>query len=93
MTRRHHFHIDRAGHSITVDVRHRHVREIWLVVDGRETGLRRERSSDTVTLDGEFADDPPRLFTVRVDHLQHRTEHPTCTLVMDGHELPVPERT
>jgi hypothetical protein len=66
MTCQHHFHVDRAGHSITVDVRCGHTREIWLLVDGKETGLRRERSSDVVTLDGELADDPPRPFTIRV---------------------------
>jgi hypothetical protein len=93
MTRRHHFHLDRAGHSITVDVRGRHTREIWLVVDGRETGMRRERSSDAVTLDGELAEDPPQPFTVRVDNLRHRSDHPTCTLTLDGRESTVPERT
>ena len=93
MTRRHNFHLDRAGHSITVDVHLGHPREVWLVVDGRETGLRRERAADMVTLDGELAEDPPQPFTVRVDRLRHRTKPPTCTLMLDGREMPVPERT
>lgn len=93
MTRQHHFHLDRTGHSITVDVRCGHTREIWLLVDGKETGLRRERSSDMITMDGEFAGDPPQPFTIRIDHLRHRSDSPTCTLTLGGGELPVPERT
>ena len=92
MTRQHHFHLDRRGHSITVDVSLAHTREIWLLVDGKETGLRRDRSADVVTLEGELAGDPPQFFTVRVERLQHRSEPPTCTLVLDGRELAVPER-
>lgn len=91
MTRRQHFHLDRAGHSITVDVRLGRTREIELLVDGKETGLRRERSSDAVTLTGELAEDPPKPFAVRVDHLRQHPELLNCTLVLDGREQPIPE--
>ena len=92
MSRQHHFHLDRAGHSITIDLRRGRTSEVWLLVDGRETGLRRERSSDVVTLDGELADDPPQRFTVRVEHVRERSGLPICTLMLGDSELPVPER-
>lgn len=88
----HYFHLDQAGHSITVDVRSGHAREIQLLVDGKEVGSRRERGADAATLPGELPEDPPQPFSVRVDHLRHRTHPPTCTLLVDGREIAMPER-
>jgi len=90
--REHFFHLDQGSHSITVDVRSGHSREVELLVDGKEVGTRRERASDTVTLTGELPEDPPMPFAVRVDHLRHRTRTPACTLLLDGREISVPER-
>ncbi|MEY9964939.1 hypothetical protein ABIA33_002981 [Streptacidiphilus sp. MAP12-16] len=92
MSRLRHFHLDHAGHSITVDVRRGHGREVELLIDGKEVGYRRERASDMVTMGGELPEDPPQRFAVRVDHLRHRTHAPACTLLLDGREIPMPER-
>ncbi|MFC1410858.1 hypothetical protein ACEZCY_15930 [Streptacidiphilus sp. N1-12] len=92
MTRQHHFHLDHAGHSITVDVRSGHAREIELLVDGKEVGSRRERASDAASLPGELPGDPALPFTVRVEHLRHRSHEPSCTVLLDGRELPMAER-
>ena len=92
MTGQHHFHLDHDGHSITVDVRSGHAREVELLVDGKEVGSRRERASDTVTLPGELPEDPPRHFEVRVDHLRHRSRAPSSTLLLEGREISIPER-
>jgi hypothetical protein len=92
MNGQHHFHLDHDGHSITVDVRSGHAREVELLVDGKAVGSRRERASDTVTLPGELPEDPPRPFEVRVDHLRHRSHPPASTLLLDGLEIPIPER-
>jgi hypothetical protein len=92
MTGQYRFHLDRAGHAITVDVRPGHTREVELLVDGKEVDSRRERASDVVTLSGELPVDPPQAFAVRVGHLRHRTRTPACTLLLDGSETPMPER-
>jgi hypothetical protein len=89
-----HFHLDHAGHSITVDIRSGHARAIELLVDGKEVGFRRERASDAVTLTGELPEDRPLPFTIRIERLRHRGHDPVCTLLLpDGRELPMPERT
>ncbi|MBC3840808.1 hypothetical protein GXW82_12525 [Streptacidiphilus sp. 4-A2] len=92
MTRQHHFHLDQAGHSITVDVRPGHAREIDMLVDGKEVGSRRERAADAATLTGELPGEPPQPFTVRVEHLRHHTHALACMLLLDGQEIPMPER-
>jgi len=95
MTERH-FHLDHAGHSITVDIRSGHARAIELLVDGKEVGSRRERASDAVTLTGELPEDPPQPFTIRIQRLRHQphSPDPVCTLLLsDGSEFTMPERT
>lgn len=87
------YHLDHDGHSITVDIRSGHAREIELLVDGKEVGSRRERASDAVTLTGELPEDQPQPFTVHIQRLRHRGHHPVCTLLLDGHEFSMPERT
>jgi hypothetical protein len=87
------FHLDHAGHSIAVVVRSGHARELELLVDGREVDTRRERASDTATLSGTLPEELPHPFAVRVEHLRHRTRAAGCTLLLDGHEIPMPERT
>lgn len=87
-----HFHVDHAGHSISVEIHSGHAREIELLVDGKEVGSRRERASDAVELPGELPGDVPQHFTVRVERLRHRAHDPACTLLLDGQEIPMPER-
>jgi hypothetical protein len=92
MSGEHHFHIDQGSHSITVDVHRGHAREVELLVDGKEVGVRSERASDAVNLPGEIPEDPPQPFAVRVEHLRHRSRTPACTLLLDGQEIPMAER-
>ena len=92
MSGEHHFHFDQGGHSITVDVRSGHAREVELLVDGKEVGVRRQRAADAVTLPGELPEDPPHPFAVRVEHLRHRSRPPACTLLLDKQEIPMVER-
>jgi hypothetical protein len=92
MTKARQFYLDYVGHSITVNVRRGHAREVELLVDGKAAGFRQERASDFVTLPGKLPADPPVPFAVRVDHLRHRTHAPSCTLLLDGDERTVPER-
>ncbi|MBD0734916.1 hypothetical protein [Streptomyces sp. CBMA29] len=106
MNQLHHFHIEHAGHSISVDVSGGHHREVELLVDGREVGHREDRNADRLTLSGELPEDPPRPFAVRVAGRvagreegreegwpHHRSQPPTCTLVLAGEEFSVPDRT
>ncbi|MFJ1586618.1 hypothetical protein ACIOC1_25250 [Streptomyces sp. NPDC088197] len=94
MNQLHHFHIEHAGHSISVDVSGGHHREVELLVDGREVGHREDGNADRLTLSGELPEDPPRPFAVRVEgRPHHRSQPPTCTLVLAGDEFPVPDRT
>ena len=92
MSGEHHFHVDQGGHSITVDVHSGHAREVELLVDGKEVGVRRERASDAGTMPGELPEDPPQPFAVRVEHLRHRSRSPACTLLFDKREIPMTER-
>ena len=93
MTRPHRFHLDHAGHSITVEARTGHTPEVALLVDGKEVGYRHQRGADATVLTGELPDDPPQPFELRLDHLRHATRSLTCTLLLAGRELPMPERT
>ena len=86
------FHLDHAGHSITVELAGRLTREVDLLVDGKEVGLRREHGAESVLLAGDLPDDPPLPFTVRVDHTQHGIRNAECVLVIEGREIPMPER-
>ena len=93
MTRQHHFHLDHAGHSITVEVRTGHTPEVALLVDGKEVGYRHQRGADATVLTSELPDEPPQPFELRLDHLCHTTRSLTCTLLLAGHEFPMPEHT
>ena len=86
------FHLDHAGHSITVDVRGAHTVDVDLLVDGKEVGVRREHGAGTVLLSSELPADPVLPFAVRVDHGRRGARHAECVLVVDGRELPMPER-
>ncbi|MER8035330.1 hypothetical protein ACWEP8_21675 [Streptomyces hydrogenans] len=65
MRRRHHFHIDYRGHSVsaTVETGLRPVVEV--LVDGKETGFATTRDDRPVTVPIELPTDPPTPATVR----------------------------
>jgi hypothetical protein len=94
MNQRQHFHIEHAGHSITVDISGGRRREVELLVDGREVGHQKDKNADRLTLSGQLPEVPPRPFAVRVDGRQHhRSQPPTCTLLLAGDEFSIPDRT
>jgi hypothetical protein len=108
VSRQRQFHLDHAGHSITVTVRTGHAPEVELLVDGKEVG--HQHGADSAVIAGDLpeagpsnhlpgdlfeaapAAHPPHRFEIRVDHLRHRAHAPSCTLLLDGRETPMPER-
>lgn len=90
MDRHHEFHIDRAGHSVSVSIHGDHPHVIELLVDGEELGRRTARTGSWI-LDAELATEPPTPLRVRV-HLPHTASTPRCTLEMDGREEAMPQR-
>jgi hypothetical protein len=87
----HRYHLDTAGHSVTVTVSARRPHTAVLLVDGKEEDLRALAGQGPVDLHGELADDPPRPFTVTVTPAPGHFFHPpTCTLAVDGTQRPLP---
>ncbi|WP_328910972.1 hypothetical protein OG230_16460 [Streptomyces sp. NBC_00234] len=66
MRRRHHFHTDHAGHSVTVTVQTGHTVEVEVLVDGKETGFVTARGDDPIAVGIELPTEPPESATVRV---------------------------
>ncbi|MER7956043.1 MULTISPECIES: hypothetical protein [unclassified Streptomyces] len=65
MRRRHHFHIDHAGHSVSVTVQTGHKAVVEVLVDGKETGYATTGHDRPVTVHIELPTDPPTSATVR----------------------------
>lgn len=65
MRRRHHFHVDHAGHSVSVTVQTGHTAVVWVLVDGKETGYATTRDDHPVTVDVELPTEPPTAVSVR----------------------------
>ncbi|MDQ8704770.1 hypothetical protein RCO28_20060 [Streptomyces sp. LHD-70] len=83
MTRNHHFHLDFAGHSVTVNVHNSHRVIAELLVDGKVTDHQQSRGHRPLLLSGELADEPSRPVGVRV---LPGPGVPRCTAVIDGTE-------
>ncbi|MFF3839337.1 hypothetical protein [Streptomyces sp. NPDC001930] len=64
MSRRHHFHIDHLGHSVSATVQTGHRAVVEILVDGKETGHATPKD-DSVTVPVELPTDPPTTVTVR----------------------------
>ncbi|MFC9733086.1 hypothetical protein [Streptomyces roseolus] len=81
MRRRHHFHIDYRGHSVsaTVETGLRPVVEV--LVDGKETGHAAIRADRPVTVPIELPTDPPTPATVRATA---GPGVPRCLLIAEG---------
>ncbi|MEU4119139.1 hypothetical protein AB0F71_32180 [Kitasatospora sp. NPDC028055] len=95
MRQRYSFHLDRDGHSVTVNVRSGWITETELLVDGKECAFHRTHGHGgyPLTLSGQLAEEPPRPLAVRLDRTG-RAEHPlACVLELAGAEHPMPERT
>lgn len=66
MRRRHHFHIEYAGHSVSATVETGHTVVVEVLVDGKETGHATTRDDHPVTVHVELPTDPPVPVSVRV---------------------------
>ncbi|WP_406859329.1 hypothetical protein ABZO31_03105 [Streptomyces sp. HUAS MG47] len=66
MRRRHHFHVDHAGHSVSVTVQTGHTSQVEVLVDGKETGHATTLHDRPVVVDVELPTDPPTPVAVHV---------------------------
>ncbi|MDI3406146.1 hypothetical protein [Streptomyces cavernicola] len=76
------FHIDRGGHSVTVEVAGAHG-AVELLVDGKVVAYRSELGRETAVLDAELPDDPPRPFRILLAPVQSGDGPPLCLLESD----------
>ncbi|MFJ2935011.1 hypothetical protein ACIO8G_19855 [Streptomyces sp. NPDC087219] len=65
MSRRHHFHIDHLGHSVSATVQTGHRAVVEVLVDGKETGHATPDDDRSVTVPVELPTEPPTTVTVR----------------------------
>ncbi|MCB8902264.1 MULTISPECIES: hypothetical protein [unclassified Streptomyces] len=65
MSRRHHFHIDHLGHSVSATVQTGHRSVVEILVDGKETGHAAIKDDGPVTVPVELPTEPPTTVTVR----------------------------
>ncbi|MQS14960.1 hypothetical protein F7Q99_22520 [Streptomyces kaniharaensis] len=94
MRRRYSFHLDQAGHSVTVNVRSGWITETELLVDGKECAFHRIHGHGVypLTLAAQLAEDPPLPLAVRLDRTG-AAEHPlACVLEVGGAARTMPER-
>ncbi|MEU6863937.1 hypothetical protein ABZ924_11775 [Streptomyces sp. NPDC046876] len=65
MRRRHHFHIDHAGHSVSATVETGQRVDVEILVDGKETGHGITHGDRPVSVPVELPTDPPIPVSVR----------------------------
>ncbi|WP_407835955.1 hypothetical protein ACE1OC_05275 [Streptomyces sp. DSM 116496] len=65
MRRRHHFHIEHAGHPVSATVQTGHTVVVEVLVDGKETGHGTTRDDHPVAVHVELPTDPPAQVAVR----------------------------
>ncbi len=92
MSRRHEFHTDHTGHSITVTVRAGPSRALELLVDGKEVAHRDHLGAGTTLLSAELPGQPPVPFRVAVHQPRFGSCVPHCSLLIAGAQDPLPER-
>ncbi|MFF8275947.1 hypothetical protein ACF05T_07505 [Streptomyces lateritius] len=83
MRRRHHFHTDHAGHSVSVTVQTGHTAVVEVLVDGKETGYATTGGDRPVNVRVELPTDPPTAVTVRATP---GPGIPRCVLEVEGAE-------
>ncbi|WP_371500585.1 hypothetical protein OG871_28430 [Kitasatospora sp. NBC_00374] len=93
MSRHRHFHLDHAGHSVTLNIRDGRRTEYELLVDGKEVGYQRRRRHSTAAelLSGELPGEPPRVFDLEIEHPADSREEIVCVLEVDGARRPMAE--
>ncbi|WP_327682333.1 hypothetical protein [Kitasatospora sp. NBC_00458] len=95
MRQRHSFRLDRAGRSVTVNVRSGRITETELLVDGREVAFHRVHGYGVypLTLAAHLPGEPPLPLAVRLERSGAPGRPLTCVLETGGAEHPMPERT
>jgi hypothetical protein len=89
MARSHRFHLDRGGHSVTVQTGAASG-DIELLVDGKVVAYQQRRSKDVTVLAAEVPGDPPQPFTIRIDQSKEAGDVPVCVLEAGGTRDPMP---
>ncbi|MER8103721.1 hypothetical protein [Kitasatospora sp. NPDC094016] len=94
MRQRYSFHLDQAGHSVTVNVRSGWITETELLVDGKECAFHRVHGHGVypLTLAAQLAEEPPLPLSVRLDRAGAAEQPYSCVLEVAGAEHPMPER-
>lgn len=80
----HHFHIDAAGHSVTVNIYGGRRGAAELLVDGKATGHAELQGNRPAIVSGELPTEPPRPVSVRITP---GPGAPRCAAVIDGAEM------
>ncbi|MFI9327115.1 hypothetical protein ACIGZJ_06135 [Kitasatospora sp. NPDC052868] len=95
MRQRHSFHLDQAGHSVTVNVRSGWITETELLVDGKECAFHRVRGHGgyPLTLSAEVSQEPPLPLSVRLERTGAPERPLACVLDLGGAVRPMPEHT
>ncbi|MFB6891653.1 hypothetical protein ACFCX4_20375 [Kitasatospora sp. NPDC056327] len=95
MRQRHSFHLDRGGHSVTVNVRAGWITETELLVDGKEVAFHRVHGHGVypLLLAAQLPGEPPRPVAVRLERTGDPERPLACSLELDGAVHPVPEHT
>lgn len=83
MRRRHHFHIDHAGHSVSATVQTGHTAVVEVLVDGKEVGYAKTSGDRPVPVTVELPTEPPTPVTVRATP---GPGIPRCVLEVPGTE-------
>ncbi|MER8182321.1 hypothetical protein [Kitasatospora sp. NPDC094015] len=91
MRHRHSFRLDRAGHTVQVNIRSGLLTETELLVDGREVAFRRERGPGALprTLSGAHPDLPGEVCLVRIDRPAPGSTALRCELEYGGRRHPM----
>ncbi|MFM9369983.1 hypothetical protein [Streptomyces sp. Da 82-17] len=82
MARGHRFHIDQAGHSVTVQVTGPHG-AVEVLVDGKVVAYRPALGRETCVLDAELPQDPPRPMRILLAPVEGLNRPPLCLLESD----------
>ncbi|MBP2583086.1 hypothetical protein J3A78_003564 [Streptomyces sp. PvR006] len=85
MSRRHHFHIDHLGHSVSATVQTGHRSFVEVLVDGKETGHAAIKGEQPVPVPVELPTDPPVTVTVLASM---GPDEPRCELLATADREP-----
>ncbi|MEV7777031.1 hypothetical protein [Kitasatospora sp. NPDC088351] len=93
MRQRHSFHLDQAGHSVTVNVRSGWITETEVLVDGKECAFHRVHGHGVypLTLAAQLAEEPPLPLSVRLERTGVAGHPLACVLELGGTVRPMAE--